>query len=78
MSQYNPHLNQTAVEARLLARLAEAARRRLVSRSPDRGRSHASRRGFARAVNGLLLEPGVISGRRPVGRFDSGSPSSGS
>ncbi|HSJ84758.1 MAG TPA: hypothetical protein VLA91_13155 [Acidimicrobiia bacterium] len=66
MSQYNPYLSQAAVEARLRARLAEASQRRLASGSPDRRGARDSRRGFARAVHGLLQQPGVISGRGPI------------
>lgn len=66
MSQYNPNLSPAAVEARIQARLGEASRRRLASKSPE-GNREPGRRGPARAVRGLLLESGVIPDRGTVG-----------
>lgn len=66
MSQYNPNLSQAAVEARIQARLGDASRRRLASKSPERSRE-PGRRGPARAIRGLFLESGVNPERGIVG-----------
>jgi hypothetical protein len=70
MSQYNPNLNHALVNARLRARVAEASRSRLGAESGGRRRSRrslSSIRGFAYAIHELLKDPGVVSGRGPVG-----------
>lgn len=58
MSQYNPNLSPAAVEARIQARLGDASRSRLASKSPKR-RRESGRRGPARAIRDLFLESAV-------------------
>lgn len=70
MSQYNPNVNEPLVIARIEARAAEASRRRLVAAAGGRRhapRSSSSIRESARAVRELLRDPGVVSGRGPIG-----------
>ena len=68
MSQYNPNLNHALVNARLQARVAEASRSRLGAESGGRRRSQRSLSSIrAYAIHELLRDPGVVSGRGPVG-----------
>ena len=63
-----------AVEARIRARLSDASRRRLASKSPERSRE-SGKRGPTRAIRGLLPESGAIPGRGTVGPIRGVPPS---